>query len=190
MYSLLKIDLNALKNADHLIVCFGAIGMSERAKSRVYAIKRANKSEKTPFAEDQYHYIPAPVDWYLPFHHVCKIDRSELTGFSSMGLYWSQNCHATSVLGTLRVGDVIRFMFCPDYHSTDMMLSGDWHADVLRLDVQKAGKSAQRQQFELDHMSVRKDGPYSSRMCRMSADHNAKMKADAVARMERLTAVS
>jgi len=129
-YILTKLDIAALRKADFLTVRFDG---SDASKCEAFLIKRAVKSERDPFATDQYHAIAAPVRVY-GFDYKPE-DVTRVQCWEMLWLYWSQGGHAESVLGTLRAGDAIKFEFYPDYHSNGYLAKAGLHGDALRLHV-------------------------------------------------------
>jgi hypothetical protein len=148
-YELTKIDIAALRHADHIVAwldCNGVVG------SKFEAVKRAEKTEKNPFATDIRHEIPAPVRTHGNAAWSCV---------ESVSLFPSQACQASSALATLRVGDAIALEFYPDSHTTQALREAGFHGDAFNLHIHRKGKLVAT--FELGSRTCQDN---SARMCK------------------------
>lgn len=140
---LTKLDIAALKAADQIQISYPVTtGMPA-----CMALKKAVKTEKTPFAQDAHHSITATsvIDCY-------GSDGSEARGFEVLSLYRPDNCfagnNASAIVSTLKVGDELTFVFGADAHTTGALKDAGFHADCLFLIVRRAGKPTAK--FELE----------------------------------------
>lgn len=154
-YELTKMDIAALKHASYILICRHREPDEE---SLFQAVKTFEKSAKNPFEHREYHTIAAPVRG----HYNYKTPEAQYRCVTSVTLYRSQHCAASSILATLRAGDEIALEFSPDGHSNDYVRTAGLHADVLYLHVYRKGVS--HATFELES-SICPDN--SARMCRM-----------------------
>jgi hypothetical protein len=153
-YELTKIDIAALRHADHIVAwldCNGVVG------SLFEAVKRAEKTEKNPFATDIRHEIPAPVRTVFDY----RDENATWSCVESVTFYRSQACQASSALATLRAGDAIALQFYPDSHTTQALKEHGFHGDAWNLLVYRKDKLVAT--FEL-RSSICQDN--SARMCK------------------------
>lgn len=153
-YELTKIDIAALRHADHIVAwldCNGVVG------SKFEAVKRAEKTEKNPFATDVRHEIAAPVRC----HHDYRDENATWSCVESVSLFPSQACQASSALATLRVGDAIALEFYPDSDTTQALREHGFHGDVFNLHIHRKGKLVAT--FELGSCTSQDN---SVRMCK------------------------
>ncbi len=130
-YTLTKMDVAALRQADYVCVSYDS-----EESTRVRLIKRVEKTERQPFAQDVEVYLDAPVIVQYCYDR----DTSRAQCFGHVSLYQSQHCHASSVINTLRVGDGVVFSFYPDGHTTGSMEDAGLHGDMLKLTVYRNDK--------------------------------------------------
>ena len=90
------------------------------------------------------------------------------TAFALVYNYHRQHSHVSSVLGTLKAGDAIKFHFYPDALSTIALRDSGFHGDALYVHVYRNGSVYAR--FELAHVVSSVE---SVRMCRGFPDRGA-----------------
>lgn len=133
-YELTAIDIAAMRKADYIVLWYGTDGVGPHGL--VHAVKRApDKSASEPFPRDATHMLEAPIRTTYDY----RDPEGSWRCVTSISLYHSQHCHASSVFRTLKVGDAIAFEFYPDGHSTDSMKEAGFHTDLLRLHVYRKG---------------------------------------------------
>ena len=155
MTTLTKMDVAALRKADTLVVHLS----KEHANGLVRAIKRVERDERNPFAQDVEHIITAAS---VSLYHSNASDLIANGGVRCTGhvsFYHSQNTPASTIIHTLREGDEITFRFYPDAHTNGYVFDAGLHADVLYLDVRRNGK---RLSWKLD-ISICQNN--TARMC-------------------------
>jgi len=107
-------------------------------------VKRPTDKDKAtnPFVQDSFYTLPCGVridrDW--------KVDISEARAREYITLY--RDCHARSVLLTLKAGDIINFAFQPDYGSTEALKEAGFHVDVLTMSVARIVKKHGEECYE------------------------------------------
>ena len=140
---LTKIDVAALRAADQIQITYPA----QPGMPACMALKKIEKTEKQPFAQDACHTVTATstIDGY-------SCDVSDARGHEVLSLYRADSCyagnHAAAVVSTLKVGDELTFVFGVDAHTTGALKDAGFHADCLYLVVRRSGKCVAR--FELE----------------------------------------
>lgn len=134
-----KMDIAALRAADYLIVRLNRHG------TEVSAVKEADRTEKNPFAQNQYHPIPATIRIHGVYEGGPEFARAQC--FESVQFYHSQNTAASTVAKALRPGDLLTFEFWPDAGNGYVAKAG-LHHDSLNLYVERGGRD-KRLQFHL-----------------------------------------
>jgi hypothetical protein len=135
MTALTKFDVAAIRHADALSVHLS----SRNPEGLVRAVKRHQRTEKDPYAQDVAHTIDAAVVLDT-MRGQEELKNGQAQFFASVGLYHSQHCHASAVLRTLRAGDDISFRFYPDGHTNQYIAAAGLHGDLLKLQVRRNGK--------------------------------------------------
>lgn len=136
---LTAIDIKAIRLADSLMLSVG-----EDGKQICQLVKRPTDKDKqaNPFAQDAHLDLPAGVridrNW--------KQDVTSATAREYISLY--RDCHARSVLLTLRVGDIVNFAFHPDYGNTSALEAAGFHVDVIMMTVNRIVKRGGEDCFE------------------------------------------
>lgn len=134
-YTLTKLDLAALKQADYLGVWYFG---EENGRTNAQAVKRANKTEKDPFATDAVHVITAPirVRCYENTGLFAK-DNDRISARAAVSFYHGNSdtdpTSASSVVRLLRAGDGIIFEFHADALTTTGLRDAGFHGDRLCL---------------------------------------------------------
>lgn len=153
---LTKDDIHAIRHADSVCVHLN----TRNPKGLIRLIKRKPYNAK-PFETDQEHVLPATAAMDNAWKHQELVESGAIQCFAMAWIFHSQQCHVSSVLKTLRVGDELRFRFYPDAHTTQYGEELGLHGDVLYLDVYRDGKPHARWELE---SSMCPDN--SARMCR------------------------
>lgn len=128
-----KIDVAAIRKCDWLTVRYYAQPSASRT-SQIEAWKRAEKTERDPFAQDVVHIVPASV--------TIRHDYSRISSSAEcVAVIWPYSeGHVRSIIDTLRAGDQIELQFYPDGHSSPALLKAGFHADLLSLSVRRNDK--------------------------------------------------
>lgn len=161
LYELTKMDIAALRKADMLSVHLVS------GKQSVRAIKRAERTEKAPFAQDIEYAIGAEVT----LDYRAGLDAEVNARCKCFGLIWlyqSQLTHATSIINTLRVGDGVRFSFYPDGGSNGYLAGRGIHRDLLYIIVYRKG--VKHAQFEIEDSTCPDN---TARMCQGVPDSDS-----------------
>jgi hypothetical protein len=153
-YELTKLDIAALRQCDYIVAWLDRNGV---VGSRFEAVKRAQKTEKDPFATDQAHEIAAPIRTVFDY----RDENAVWSCCESVSLYRSQACQGSSIINTLRAGDAIALQFYPDSHTTQALREVGFHGDAFNMLVYRNGKHVAT--FEL-RSTICQDN--SARMCR------------------------
>jgi hypothetical protein len=153
-YELTKMDIAALRQADHIVAWLNSNGV---VGAKFEAVKRAEKTEKNPFATDVRHEIPAPIRTVYDY----RDQDAQWACVESVTFYQSQACQASSVIATLRAGDAIALQFYPGAKTTEALRGHGFHGDQFNLLVYRKDKHVAT--FELSS-SICQDN--SARMCR------------------------
>ena len=147
-----KIDINALRTCDTVLVHYNGAG----GAGWVHAIKRGVKTEADPFASDQTHILPIEVHIYKNW----RADVSRAECWSHITLYPDTFGPEETAIHALKVGDTVVMEFYPDHSTNGYMEAAGLHGDVLRMYVQRNGKTVA--QYILD----RSISPSTGRLCR------------------------
>lgn len=156
-YELTKMDIAALRQADYIVAWLNSHGV---VGAKFEAVKRAEKTEKSPFATDVRHEIAAPIRTVYDY----RDQDAQWACCESVDLYPGQACQASSALATLRAGDAIALEFYPDGKSNDYVRAAGLHGDMFSLHVYRKGMK--HATFVL-RSSICPDN--SARMCRKIA---------------------
>ena len=132
-YELTKMDIAALKHADYIVAWLNSNGV---VGSRFDAVKRAEKTDKNPFATDLRHEIAAPIRTVYDYRDA----DASWSCVESVQFYRSQACQASSIINTLRVGDAIALQFYPDAHTTEALREVGFHGDAFNMLVYRKGQ--------------------------------------------------
>jgi hypothetical protein len=131
---LTTIDIAAIRKADDLCVHLN----KQHPNGLVRLIARKRPTKHNPFATDIEHVLEVPVSTY-GVRGRDDIAAGIASCFAMVGLYPCQKHHAASVMATLRVGDDVEFVFCPDHHSNGYIAAANMHGDTLQLRVKRKG---------------------------------------------------
>ena len=159
---LTKNDIAAIRGANDICVHLN----QRHPQGLVRLIKRKPYNAK-PFETDQEHDLTATVTMET-FAGRQALESGAAQCFAMAGIFHNQRCEVSSILKTLRVGDVLEFSFYPDGNSNGYVAAAGLHADFLYLRVTRNGK---RQCWKLISSVCPAN---SARMCRgvpASADY-------------------
>lgn len=155
MYELTKTDITAMRQASYMLVASNADG---EGTTKVEFTKQFPKSATNPYEHREHHLIDAPVrvtkEWAGTFEKQYRC-------LTSISLYQSQACQASSIFATLRAGDSVVFQFWPDCGTGDYLKAAGLHDDRLSVLVYRKGRLAAT--FDLEHSVMPEN---SARMCR------------------------
>ncbi len=154
-YTLTKIDIAALRQANRLIVHFNQ-DIPERTGVRL--IKENRPTERDPFAQDIEHHLPAPVTVHNRQSWSNDLPERGVRAFGHIYLYPPMRnsgdmlyCNDT-IISLLRAGDRIRFRFDADGGNCGFIVGANLHADALYLIVERGdADKPKRLAFVLDH---------------------------------------
>lgn len=143
--SLTKDDIHAIRHADTLVIHLGHPSVGEKGLVRL--IKKKRMFNAKPFEQDQEYVLDNAKVVMETSRGQAALESGQAKCFGYVTIYHSQRTPASSILKTLKVGDLITFSFYPDAHSNDYVRKAGLHADALYLHVVRNGK---RQSWELD----------------------------------------
>lgn len=152
---LTKTDIAAIRAADDICVHLG----TANPQGKVRLIKRKPYNAK-PFETDQEYVLENATVVMETGLGARALESGAAECFAMAGIYHNQGSHVSSILKTLRAGDIVRFSFYPDCHSNGYVAAAGLHADCLYLHVTRNGK---RQTWELTDSICPAN---SARMCR------------------------